>query len=265
MDFSITPKELAPLLKCASQERDRRYLSRKPLEAFRFSSREATYFTLPATCTIFISLHSNPQFEDIRREMRARDIAKLQSLARLHKSSQVLLKGVDPEMSPEPIAILQRATALVDVHYRDRQLVGAVPISPDHDFAILPLPYNGGNLDFRQFRLDSFATDSSVTVEGFVVLHEPNATPLERSVFERIPEDAVDLHLLPFGPVSYKAVAALIVVATVHTPALGGYFVKENISRQLALANLSDQDIQDLGDIGSAERLLQLRRAALWS
>ena len=261
MNFSTTPKDFDPLLRCASQERARRDHSRKTLEAFRFLSHETTHFTLPATCTIFISLQRNPKFDDIRRAMRGKDTAQLQSLARLHKPSQDF-KEVHPVMSPDLIALVQKATSLVDVHYRDKQLVGVVPMSPDYDFAILPVPYNGGNLDFQQFHLDSYATNASVIGEGFVVLHEPNATPLERAVIERIPEDAVDLHLAPFGPFTYKAI---LVVVTMHTPALGGRFITENISRQLALAKLSDQAIQDLGDIGSAERLLDLRRAALWS
>ena len=267
MRLPIQPANLARLANEASAEKARRVPAQTQLKVFTFTADDETYITLPGTCTIALGLGREPQFEALYHGMQAHDSEALRSVA------AQLQKTADPSERDsveldELVETVKNATTLVDVSYGEKQLLANAPMSDSNRLAIIPMPYNGGNLDPARFRMASYSHDQSENLSGFVVLHQPKVSELERSVIELIPADAADFHLASFGPVA--ATPATLVVATaaataMHTPFLGGRLAAEDISRRLDLATLSDDQVRELGDLGSAERLLELRREALWS
>ena len=266
MKFPSLPANLADFLQVASAEKSRRLHSQAQLKTIQVSAEEQTYVTLPGTCTIFAGIDKQPQFEALHRAFVNRDENLLQSVA-VDIQDTAIPTEKDSLSTEDLINATTNATALVDISYRHKPLLANLPLSKSNSLAILPLPYNGGNLIPEKFRMETFSEDQRENVTAFVVLHKPKTTDVERALIDMIPEDVTELHLASFGPLAIAPtlLAATLAATAMHTPFLtAGISPTPDALAKLQSVSLSDDEIRELGDWASADTLLERRRQALW-
>jgi hypothetical protein len=261
------PNNFGRLVRAIADEKARRLAAHTNIKVITLEPDEHNDLTIPGTCTVFLGLARQPNFEALFRGFMTRDTEVIDAATSLLRANTNEDENVPPVDAL--IAILEEATSIVDLRYETTALLSAVPMSAERNIAVFPVPYNGGRLEESKFIMSSFSPDQAENVSGFIVLHKPRLTDLERHIVDLIPADASDFHLGVGRPIPANCTPAALVVFVIaatlmHTPFIGRRPQVLELRARLQSAKLSDERINELGDLSSAEELLELRRKALW-
>jgi hypothetical protein len=117
---------------------------------------------------------------------------------------------------------LAKVPAITEVSYRGKPVAEGMIVHPELDAMRVLLPYAGGRIDPSGFVASTYAHGKQVPdVDTVVVVREPELTPIERKVLDKLPEEVNQLVIgdpsivANWGLAAAGAVFVVVVVAGV--------------------------------------------------
>jgi hypothetical protein len=183
------------------------------------------------------------------------------------KGDEAALRGVNEiiaaQLADEPVPTLDAAAAAVlrspihfDVRYGTKVLSRTLTLPDGADVCLVTFPYNGGDLDERNFALDQYhQAGKTLEYPTLLVKVPPQLSEVELRAVEAVPADQIGINI---GEASCcPAVTALILIAVALATNAG---IWQEMGEQMNEVHLTEDQIKRLGPMASAQELVALRR-----
>jgi hypothetical protein len=167
------------------------------------------------------------------------------------------------QLADEPIPTLDAAADAVlsspmhfDVRYGTKVLARTLTLPEGADICMVAFPYNGGDVDERHFAIDQYhQAGEAVEYPTLVVMSPAVLSEVERRALEAVPADQIGINI---GEASCcPAVTALVLIAVALATNAG---IWQEIGEQMNEVHLSEDQVERLGPMASAQELVALRR-----
>ena len=200
----------------------------------------------------------------VRRLRRAAQAGDATEVGRLLLEEHARLRSEARNTRYEPPDRVLRALAavpvLTEVSYRGKVVAEAIPLAEGLDVVTVVLPFAGGAVDpdgFVSAHYRPRSAEVGVDVETFVVYRQPELTPLERRILERLPDADVNASV---GRADLAAHWGRAAVAAAAVGALStGAFAARELVRQL---RARERDVEQVADrLRAVDDRMQLARA----
>ena len=216
----------------------------------------------PGSMTVFLAAKSSAAMDEVRAAVNEGGLpAKKLSE---HVSRQY--KRRRQQTVKEAVKAISRARVFAELRYGGATLATGLFLPKGLDVAVLCFPYNGGRLTRDGFTLveyiDRHATDAGIDV--LVIKVDPDLSDVEEGLLEA--QNDADR----FQNVGYEAwcdttawaVAAGVVAAATLAAAVATLGC---VAPNVEVPHLSERDVQRLGPEASVQKLLNIRRDALYA
>jgi hypothetical protein len=193
-------------------------------------------------------------------------------LGELGKFSHVLHEhGIEGALGANTMAAVP---VFGEIRYRTRTLTSGLFAYPPVVVNSVWLPYNGGTLDLKAFKLvEYFINEADPRLEAVVVIREPTLSALEKEILARVPVEKSEIHIGDgVAPLFWAHVAeAIAVQVVIHVTKAIANWVTQHVQSppgpppppppptpQVMSERLS-QDLSQLSPEIAARQLLEIR------
>lgn len=217
--------------------------------------REYGLKPLEGSVTIFWGRKGGSAIAALERAFVDRDVDKLDALhdkfiaAVAKRSLTSVAKAVEEALG---------AVSFFDLSFGGRPLANSVFLPKGLQVGSITLPFSGGKLDPAKFEVrEHLKGRTGAKYDVLVLVAHPRLNPLERRALESVP---ASMQSIQIGAPSNQVITVIITIVafvginTMMTLCCG------NIRDRLSAQHLSPADLKRLDGIGSARRLLDLRR-----
>jgi hypothetical protein len=194
---------------------------------------------------------------DVRAAAAKHDAAGVAKLLEAHED-HLLRRGrqVGRSVKRPPAAdAIRTIPAITRVAYRGKPVAEGLIVHPDLDAMRVIVPYAGGELDAKQFVASTYVPwgHKLPELETLVVVREPELSPLERKVLEKLPRELGQLAVGGGDNVANWGLAAagLVFIVVVVAGVLLGEKAGKQVRQQQEQAN---QQVQQQMDQGQAQQ-----------
>jgi hypothetical protein len=179
--------------------------------------------------------------------------------ATLHEVNEIIAR----QLADEPVPTLDAAADAVlaspmhfDVRYGTKVLSRTLTLPEGADVCLVAFPYNGGDVDERDFALDQYhQVGETVEYPTLLVKVPPRLSEVELRAIEAVPIDQIGINI---GESSCcPAVTALVLIAVALATNAG---IWQEMGDQMNEVHLTEDQIERLGPMASAQELVALRR-----
>lgn len=163
-----------------------------------------------------------PLLEEIRAEARKGDASAVAKILQAHEAALgkrvgELLEERHEEQLPTGEA-LTKIPSITEVRYRGKSVAEGMITHPEMKAMHTLIPYAGGRLDPEGFVASTYVHgERAPEVETIVIVREPELSPIEQKVLDRLPEEVNQIVLGDPGSVAnWGLLAAGLVFAFVY-------------------------------------------------
>ncbi len=230
-------------------EYENRKSHQKRVELIDFKRNKELDFKLfePGTITALVFRKNKETKERIKELLKENKIDHL---------IEFLFKSYEKrEIRPlkDGVKALVKSDVFGELSYNSKILASNIFIPDDMEVAIVPFPYNGGNINEKEFQLAEFYKDKKTELDAIIIKSTPKLSKHEKEALKLIPSDMTDINIGKAAlcyAITAVGVVWTVLAATSFCPGMQNDF---NVS-------LSEKMIDKLGPIASAKELLRLRR-----
>jgi hypothetical protein len=162
-----------------------------------------------------------PLLEEVRAEARKGDASAVAKI--LHEHDAALSKRVSGSRTDHreelPVGeALTRIPSITEVRYRGKSVAEGMITHPEMQAMRVLVPYAGGRLDPEGFVASTYVHgERAPEVDTIVIVREPELSPIEQKVLDRLPEEVNQIVLGDPGSVAnWGLLAAGLVFAFVY-------------------------------------------------
>lgn len=163
----------------------------------------------------------------------------------------------------EAVATVIQHPVYADLRYAGLTLAQNLHLPTGIDVGMLTLPYNGGELNDADFALvDYQMVGRDERLEALLVRRPPRMTDVVRAALARVPANQREINIsdAAFCFAATCVIVAEVVVAIVVVTAIAGCAPE---FERLERISLPEAEINQLGPVASARKLLDMRRRIL--
>lgn len=156
--------------------------------------------------------------------------------------------------------LLHNSPVFADIRYGGKTLANNLFPPPDAEVVILENPYNGVRIHRDELTLVEHPRDESPgELDAVALVHSPRLTEAEAAALEQVPDDQLELNVIPALPCcdDITEYAQRVVFITFTVTCLCA------TEESLVATHLAEEELRSLGPAKSARRLMALRRDAL--
>jgi hypothetical protein len=284
INYELNQEGVAGQLRRIDSDRYRRFATRQRPTVLMWDTARRTeedvYYLKPppGSVQLFWGKRESNLFAEVREAYQRQDVGALRALS----------ERVVNEVASKPIVSVEQAvTELLDLpvyfdlRYGKRTLAAALALPEGVELANLLFAYNGGKLTTADFEVVNYETSPRAArparrlpirlwssaneaprpdgYDLFVVVAPPLLSAAESRAINLVPNEYRDVHLGPtINSASWVTVVHFVRVVVAIT--MTGNTSKFHTDLR-TLPALPDHELDTLGPVPSAEKLLQMRRA----
>jgi hypothetical protein len=212
---------------------------------------------LPGTVTLYTAKKGSPLLHKLETALASRSQSSLNEIAA--ELSAVVEKRKIISIR-EFVDQLIEAPTYFEIRYGGKTLAQNVGLVGDLEFGSLTFAYNGGQLRDEDFQIvEYYKPGVQEDLEHLVVKNPPRLSELEQSVLRAVPEDMLESNIVVVGKCrgwTFAAAAAYVILTALGQVCL----TRDSL---LAQVSLTPEQVERLGNLGSARELLSMRRKIL--
>jgi hypothetical protein len=261
--FAAFPAPIELLTEVSREKAARQVRFRKvPVRDYKPTSVLPTkQIALSGTVTLIVGRKESKLFQDLTAEMLkpgSGDDCRL--AAQLNRS----FTDRKPMAFEDLVSCVRRQPVIADLHYGGATLVENILLPEGAEVAVIPLPYNGGRLADDGFSVAEYYGDpDDPEFDLLLVRNEPPLTAAEKAALAAVPADMLAVNV-GRGP---GEVACSVVIFTVTVVAevaiVAATFTVVKMLDDHSMDHINPGAINDLGPVGAARALVNLRREIL--
>ncbi len=213
---------------------------------------------LSGTVTVFLARTGSELLARIRDAVKAKDRRDRTVAAHLHRQ----FKKRKRVPLAEAVDCARAQPVIADLRHGGRTLVENIVVPEDLEVAVIALPYNGGQLGALTL-VEHFLEDDDLALEAVALRNVPPLTAAEKAALERVPPEMAGVNV-GRGPGDVACSVVLLTVAVVVEVAIvAATFTVVKAHDDHSMDHVNPAAIDDLGPVGTARALVNLRRDIL--
>lgn len=221
---------------------------------------EGASFVPPGSVTLFMAPSGSPFLEEVAAAFSKGDGGSITALQKKISDDGVGRKTVSFARS---VRELTDARTYADLRYGSKTLAENLGLPNRIGFGIMSFPYNGGELDPREFELVEYVKNGiEEKLDAILVRRPPRLSRIEHEAIKAVPRDLLEVNIGNGGEAAVTVTTITIVafVVAMHTPTLtgGGRLAIERVRDRFDL-DLAEDRIRQLGPVAGARELLAAR------
>ncbi len=260
--MSTTEVTELELLKKVRSERDRRVPKHRQVELRPYKPSSVLpdhQLALAGTITVFFARQGSSLLKEVEAATRHGDTSDRKVARKIHG----LFANRKQMCLEEAAKLTASASTIAEIRYAGATLVENITLPMDLEMGVIVLPYNGGELSPGGLQWIEFHHPHvEAGLDVIAVYNQPSLTPAEIAALKLVPAEQVGLNV-GYGPGEVACSVLLLTVAVVVEVAVVAVTYTITGSDRRFNAEVSPEAIAELGPVGTAAALLQMRKSIL--
>ena len=217
---------------------------------------------LSGTITVFIARAGSELIKHVRHTVTAKE--KDGGDRRLAAQVRRIFIDRKPKPIDDIVDCIRGERVISQLRHGNATLVENILLPDDLEAAVIPLPYNGGRLAANGLTfVEHYLQDDDQELDVVALRHAPPLTTAEKAALKQVPVEMVEVNVGRGPGDAACSVLLLTVAVAVEVAVVAATFTVVKALDDHSMDHINPAAIADLGPVGTARALVNLRRDIL--